>query len=419
VGLLALGVPAAATASDYCVPANSHYDPLDVPADGSQLRSAPGVTRSTVEVSGVRTPVLASGPQNSQEAVVFLHGSPGSSEDWLDLLPRIGALGRRALAWDMPGFGHADKPWDQKADLESGSRFIGDMLRRLGVTRVHFVLQDLGGAPALQWASEHPQALIGAVLIDTGLLGYRHHQFAQISRTPEGGEAFMLTLNRAIWRQGMQDGQQERPIPESFVDRLYDDLDRRTRCLILKVYRGAEEDQIERWGRAQANVLSQRRRPALILWGRHDPYLPPSMAERQREVFPGAPIHIFEQSGHWPFVDDPGRTASLVVPFVRCLPTGKRGRIRVSVAPRRLRSRRRVRLRFRATVRREGRSRPVCGATVRFARRKAMTDGDGTAQIKLASIRRGKHRVRVTKAGLRRGVATVRVAAPRHRSGWR
>jgi pimeloyl-ACP methyl ester carboxylesterase len=359
--------------------------------------------------------VLASGPQDSQEAVVFLHGSPGSSQDWLDLLPRVGALGRRALAWDMPGFGHADKPWEQSADLQSGTRFVGNMLRRLGVTRVHFVLQDLGGVPALQWASENPQALIGAVLIDTGLLGYRHHQFAQISRTPEVGEAFMLTLNRATWSSGMQDGQQERPLPQSFVDRLYDDLDRRTRCLILKIYRGAEESQIEQWGRAQANVLSKRRRPALIIWGRHDPHLPPSMADRQRELFPAASIHIFEQSGHWPFVDDAPRTASLVVPFVRCLPTGKRDRIRLAVAPRRPRARRPVRLRFRATVRRDGRSRPVCRATVRFARRKATTDGEGRARMNLRSIRTGRHRARATMTGLRRGTATVTVRGTRRR----
>jgi hypothetical protein len=207
----------------------------------------------------------------------------------------------------------------------------------------------------------------------------------------------------------MRDGQQERPLPESFVDRLYDDLDRRTRCLILRVYRSAEEEQIEQWGRAQANVLSRRRRPAMIVWGRNDPYLPPEMAERQREAFPGAPIHIFEESGHWPFVDDPGRTAGLVVPFVRCLPTGRRDRIRLSVRPRRLRAGRRARVRFRASVSREGRRRPVCDATVRFAGRKRKTDRNGAARMRVRVQRPGRIRARARKAGLWRGTASVTV----------
>ena len=41
-----------------------------------------------------------------REAVVFLHGNPGSSADWE---PLLAATGRRwrAVAWDAPGFGHA------------------------------------------------------------------------------------------------------------------------------------------------------------------------------------------------------------------------------------------------------------------------------------------------------------------------
>lgn len=403
--------PLAAAVPDYCVPERSQYDPADVPAGGAQLLNARGVARTTVEVDGIRTPVLTSGPESSREAVVFLHGSPGSSQEWLDLLPRVGARGRRAVAWDVPGFGHATKPWDISTDIGAASRFVDHMLARLGIARVHFVFQDLGGAAALQWASEHPDRLISAVPIASGLLGYRHHNFAQISRTPEVGEAFMASLNRASWSQGMQDGQHERPLPQSFADRIYDDLDRPTRCTILRVYRSAEEDQIEQVGRAQAAVLGRRPRPALIIWGRNDPYLPPSMAERQREAFPGAPIHIFEESGHWPFVDDAPRTASLVVPFVRCLPTGKRDRIRLSALPHRIRAGAPVRMRFHATVEPEGRRRPVCGATVRFAGRKLTTDGKGRARLDVTPARAGRVRARASKSGLGPGTAIVAVAS--------
>jgi pimeloyl-ACP methyl ester carboxylesterase len=58
-------------------------------------------------------------------------------------------------------------------------------------------------------------------------------------------------------------------------------------------------------------------RPALVIWGARDPYLPVALAERQREAFPSAEIEILEDSGHWPFADNPEAVGRLVEPFLR------------------------------------------------------------------------------------------------------
>jgi pimeloyl-ACP methyl ester carboxylesterase len=57
-------------------------------------------------------------------------------------------------------------------------------------------------------------------------------------------------------------------------------------------------------------------RPTLVIWGRHDPYLPVALAERQREAFPSARVEVLDGSGHWPFADDPQRTERLVLSFL-------------------------------------------------------------------------------------------------------
>jgi pimeloyl-ACP methyl ester carboxylesterase len=66
-----------------------------------------------------------------------------------------------------------------------------------------------------------------------------------------------------------------------------------------------------------ADALRQIPRPALVVWGKHDPYLPVALANRQREVFSDAEVVILEGSGHWPFTDDPEAVARAVVPFLR------------------------------------------------------------------------------------------------------
>jgi pimeloyl-ACP methyl ester carboxylesterase len=53
------------------------------------------------------------------------------------------------------------------------------------------------------------------------------------------------------------------------------------------------------------------------VWGAHDRFLPVEQAELQKESFPRAKIVIFEDSGHWPFLDDPGRAVDVIVPFIR------------------------------------------------------------------------------------------------------
>jgi polyvinyl alcohol dehydrogenase (cytochrome) len=84
--------------------------------------------------------------------------------------------------------------------------------------------------------------------------------------------------------------------------------------------------------------------------------------------------------------------------------TPARPRLRLSVTPRRVRVGRRVAFRFRV---RSG-SRPVVGATVRFAGKRATTNTTGRARIVAVMHRTGGHRARAGRFGYRTAGATVR-----------
>jgi pimeloyl-ACP methyl ester carboxylesterase len=68
---------------------------------------------------------------------------------------------------------------------------------------------------------------------------------------------------------------------------------------------------------AAAAALRRRIRPALVVWGAQDPFVPASPAETQKQAFPAAEIHVLQGDGHWPFVDEPQRVLRLVEPFLR------------------------------------------------------------------------------------------------------
>ena len=278
--------------------------------------SAPaGVDKTRLWIGGVSVPVLRSGPADAREAVLFLHGNPGSGADWHDLLASTGEFAR-AVAPDMPGFGHADKPRDFRYDLTGYADFIQGLLSELGIERVHLVVHDLGGPWALEWAGRDPSRVASIVEINTGvLIRYRWHVLARIWQTPVLGEVFQATATRPMFRLLTNRGQ-KRKLPRAYLDHLYDEnFTRPTRRVILKYYR-ATRDAAGIAAR-QAAAVVQHDIPALVLWGARDPYLGIELAEAQREAFPSARIVVFEDSGHWPFVDDPERTAGVIVPFLR------------------------------------------------------------------------------------------------------
>jgi pimeloyl-ACP methyl ester carboxylesterase len=265
-----------------------------------------------VPVAGVRSVVREGGPEGD-EAVVFVHGNPGSSQDWESLGTQVADFAR-VIAPDMPGFGHADKPRTFEYTVEGYARHLAGLLDVLGVRRAHLVLHDFGGPWGLVWAAMNHSRYASTTLINCGVLpGYQWHRFARIWRTPVLGELSQLLSTRAGFHKALAMGQ-PRPLPAAFVDRMYDDYDSGTKRAVLRLYRATEP------GRNAARLQAALRpldRPTLVVWGARDPYIDVAYAERQRETFPSATVHVLPDSGHWPFADDPERVAALVVPFLK------------------------------------------------------------------------------------------------------
>jgi pimeloyl-ACP methyl ester carboxylesterase/2-polyprenyl-6-methoxyphenol hydroxylase-like FAD-dependent oxidoreductase len=272
-----------------------------------------GVRLRELRVGELRTPLREAGPPDAAEAVVFLHGNPGSSADWE---PLLAATGRRwrAVAWDAPGFVRASSPAGFPQTVSAHSEFIGRALDALGIERVHLVAHDFGGPWGLAWAAGDPERFASAVLLGTGALpGYRWHALARLWRTPHAGELFMATATRVGFRLLLRRGNPQR-LPRPFVDRMYDDFDRTTRRAVLELYRSVPD--VARAGEQLAQALPSLDRPALVLWGRSDPYIPVIHAERQRAAFPRLEIRVLERSGHWPFVDDPDTVIAALTGFL-------------------------------------------------------------------------------------------------------
>jgi pimeloyl-ACP methyl ester carboxylesterase len=274
----------------------------------------PPVRRGSLLAGGTRTRLVQAGPAEASEAVVFVHGNPGSADDWVGLAGAAAGAGKRAVAFDLPDFGETVAPDGFEHSLSGYAGFVDQALAELGVERAHLVLHDFGGPIGLTWAAAHPDALAGVTLIDTGLLpGYRWHSLARIWRTPVLGELFQATATRSAFRF-LLNRNEPRGLPREFVEAMYDHYDRRTRKAVLALYR-ATDDPSE-MSETLVEVFAKREIPALVVWGEHDAYLPSSYAERQRDAFPAAEVHVLPASGHWPFADAPDTVERIFTEFL-------------------------------------------------------------------------------------------------------
>lgn len=99
--------------------------------------------------------------QSGSAPFVFLHGNPGSSHAWRNVLPDLGGL-----APDLIGMGRSGKP-DIEYSFADHARNLDAWFDALDLDRVVLVGHDWGGALAFDWAARNPSRVAGIAFFET------------------------------------------------------------------------------------------------------------------------------------------------------------------------------------------------------------------------------------------------------------
>jgi haloalkane dehalogenase len=135
----------------------------------------------------------------SGTAVVLLHGNPGSSHLWRNVIPGLGR--GRLLAPDLIGMGRSGKP-DLAYSFADHTRYLDAWFDALRLDRVILVGHDWGGALAFDWAARHPERIAGIAFLESVVkpmaweeLSPQARQRWETVRTPGAGEDMVLEQN--------------------------------------------------------------------------------------------------------------------------------------------------------------------------------------------------------------------------------
>jgi pimeloyl-ACP methyl ester carboxylesterase len=237
--------------------------------------------------------------------VLYLHGVPSSSTDWLEFLARSGGL-----APDLPGFGRSGKPAHFQYTIAGYADFLEQYLDLVGVRQVRLVVHDWG-AVGLAFAQRHPQRIERLVVINAVPLlpGYHWHRTARVWRTPLLGELAMgLTTRATLRRATIEANVAPGPLPEAWLDAVLAHFDHGTQRAILRLYRSAPSVALARAGRELGRIQA----PALVVWGARDPYIPARFAGEYAQALAHAELLELPDAGHWCWLDRPDAIARVV-----------------------------------------------------------------------------------------------------------
>jgi 4,5:9,10-diseco-3-hydroxy-5,9,17-trioxoandrosta-1(10),2-diene-4-oate hydrolase len=195
----------------------------------------------------------------SGRPVLLLHGGASDARDWL---ATMASLSHRCTLYapDLIGFGRNERH-SQGYYLSDFSDFILEFMDTLALESPALVGHSFGGRIGLDIALQRPERVNRLVLADSSGLG-------KVSR-------FGTALLTGFWvmRRLFRIPQ---PYPK-FLAREGDDPD---------------------W--ACVEELPNLKMPTLIIWKRHDPYLPLALARRAAELIPDARLAVIPGWGHAP-----------------------------------------------------------------------------------------------------------------------
>lgn len=287
-----------------------------------------------VVLNGVRFFYSVGGTAADAPPVVFLHGDQDKAACISRPLGRFLERELRVVYFDQRGSGLSERPVDRDYAIATMVDDIEALRREFGTPKIVVMGHSFGAVLALEYAAKYPtttsHVIVVAGLWDTHVqCPLRLARFAQLR--PDVYEAARTDTLAADGsrrndcdielraRNGLGDDRRQFDLQTIFVDpTLAARLDSVNTA--RNVVYGSEVNQavmaagLNRYRFTRFEALTM---PALVVGGKHDGAITPAGLRPLSEKLPDAQYVEFENSGHFVYLDEPDRLATVVTAFVR------------------------------------------------------------------------------------------------------
>jgi pimeloyl-ACP methyl ester carboxylesterase len=280
-------------------------------------QDADATGNSTLPLDGGNIYVSQDGPRDAP-ALVLIHGLGGSTRWWDRVVPML-ATSYHVIRIDLLGHGRSAKPAGGGYEIPRQGRRVGQALDRLGIKQAMVVGHSTGGAVATALAEQRGDLVTALALIDTG-----PRIDAFISQGLVGQLIEVPVLGQLLWRF-RTDGPIRKGLSTGFTpgfeipQQLVDDTRGMTHHALTATLR-ASDDYLKH--RPLPDRLTGIGKPLLVIFGEQDQRWRSSSAALYRAVA-GARVELLPGVGHSPMLEDPPRTAALLLTFTSSVLSGQ------------------------------------------------------------------------------------------------
>lgn len=248
------------------------------------------IEQREVTIGAIKTSYLLSG---NGKPVILLHGAGAGAVTWY---PSINTISRnfQVIAPDIVGYGESDKP-DAPYNRSYFSAWLKDFMKELSISKAHIVGLSQGGAIALQFAIENAEMVEKLVLVDAAGLG------AKVSFWPLIGTIWMNSFPSSMANRFNSPYILHKPVNRDPNHSNYS----------ISVLKSKGGKKAFKQGRGTAvskipeELLKQIENETLIIWGKDDKLFPVEYGEAAAKIIPKAKLHVIQDAGHLPLMDQP------------------------------------------------------------------------------------------------------------------
>jgi len=233
---------------------------------------------------------------------LLLHGGLGFDHTYFR--PEFDALAsrQRVVYYDHRGNGRSGRPPLDTLTMEQLADDAARLLDHLGVAQARVIGHSYGGFVAQEFALRHPDRVDALVLVDTtpGQLGDGEVEDTRVGPPPAEFIELMSTppTSDADFR-----AMAPKVLPFYFHRPDEVDIAGHMADTIWSV-EAMMQSMMVLGGWSSTDRLAQIAAPTLVLCGRHDVITSWPQAERIASRIPDAELHLFEESGHFPWLEE-------------------------------------------------------------------------------------------------------------------
>lgn len=259
----------------------------------------------------------------SGHPIFLIHGSFASLHTW-EVWEKYLSKNYQTISMDLPGHGLSGPNESNIYTTAYYADLLWELADQLGIDSLAIAGNSMGGKVAYEMALKRPKRVTHLILVDAaGATSSTVEKDSSTTAKRKSFSVFTLLNNPIISKLMIK--VTPKFLFEGSLKQVYYDQSKIVDATITRYYElllqtGNRQATMQRFKQRSPNKFADLKNlavPSLILWGKHDAWIPVSDAARFAAILPNNKLMIYEDAGHVPMEEIPEKSVQDVLNFLQ------------------------------------------------------------------------------------------------------